>query len=149
MKVLNLQCQQQHVFEGWFASEEDFQDQQARAMVECPMCGDTSVSKRLSAPRLNLGATRAEPAPTQSPPSNVASEPNLQAAWMAVARRILASTDDVGTRFAEEARKIHYGEVAQRGIRGHASASETEALVEEGIAVLQLPLPDVLKGQLQ
>ena len=149
MKVLDLQCQHQHVFEGWFASEEDFQDQQARALVECPICGEASISKRLSAPRLKLGPARPDPAPAQDPPANVANEPTLQAAWMAVARRILASTDDVGTRFAEEARKIHYGEVAQRGIRGHASASETEALIEEGIAVMQLPLPDALKGQLQ
>jgi len=68
---------------------------------------------------------------------------------MAVARRILANTDDVGNKFAEEARKIHYGEAKERGIRGQASRAETESLIEEGIAVMPLPLPEALKGQLQ
>ncbi len=149
MKVLDLQCGQQHVFEGWFASEDDFLSQRQRAMIECPVCGDASISKRLSAPRLNLGAGRAEVAPLPQSALNVATEPSLQAAWMVLARRILANTDDVGTRFAEEARKIHYGETPERGIRGHATADETDALIDEGIAVLQLPLPDALKGQLQ
>ena len=63
--------------------------------------------------------------------------------------RLLADTDDVGSRFAEEARKIHYGEVPERGIRGRATPDETDALLDEGIAVLQLPLPEALKGQLQ
>ena len=66
-----------------------------------------------------------------------------------MARRVLASTDDVGERFAEEARKIHYGEAKERGIRGQASRAETESLLEEGIAVMQLPLPEALKGPLQ
>ena len=61
MKVLNLQCGHSHSFEGWFASEDDFQDQLGRGLVECPLCGDTSVSKMLSAPRLNLGATQPQP----------------------------------------------------------------------------------------
>ena len=150
MKVLDLQCGHRHLFEGWFASEEDFLTQQARAMVECPVCGDATISKRLSAPRLNLGAARTEPTPVaQELPSNIATEQSLQAAWLSVARRILADTEDVGTRFAEEARKIHYGEVAQRGIRGRATPEQTDALIEEGIGVLQLPLPDALKGTLQ
>ena len=68
---------------------------------------------------------------------------------MAAARRILANTDDVGDRFAEEARRIHYGETKERGIRGQASRAETDALLEEGIAVMSLPLPEALKGQLQ
>jgi len=62
---------------------------------------------------------------------------------------VLANTDDVGERFAEEARKIHYGEAKERGIRGQASRAETESLLEEGIAVMQLPLPEALKGPLQ
>ena len=150
MKVLDLQCGHQHLFEGWFASEEDFQEQQQRAMIECPLCGDASISKRLSAPRLNLGAARNEPVPAaQEPPSNIVTEQALQAAWLTVARRILADTDDVGTGFAEEARKIHYGEVPQRGIRGRATPEQADALIEEGIGVLQLALPDALKERLQ
>jgi len=149
MKVLDLQCGQQHLFEGWFASEDDFLGQQGRGLVECPVCGDATIAKRLSAPRLNLGGFRAEPSPTQEVVSPGTAGAELQAAWMAVTRRILASTDDVGSNFAEEARKMHYGESKERGIRGQASRAETEALMEEGIAVLPLPLPEALKGQLQ
>jgi len=151
VKVLDLQCGSQHVFEGWFASEDDFVSQHARGLVECPMCGDTQVTKKLSAPRLNLASAREpEPAPRQ----DVVSTPDtdataLQSAWMAMARRVLANTEDVGTRFAEEARRIHYGETPQRGIRGQASRAETESLQEEGISVMPLALPDALKGPLQ
>ena len=151
MKVLDLQCAHAHVFEGWFASEEDFAGQLARGLVACPMCGDIAVTKKLSAPRLNLGSPRAS---EESPKQEVAvaggnEETTLQAAWLAMARRVVANTEDVGERFAEEARRIHYGESEQRGIRGKASRAETESLAEEGIAVMQLALPEVLKGQLQ
>lgn len=149
MKVLDLQCGHQHVFEGWFASENDFLGQRERGLVECPVCGDASISKRLSAPRLNLGSVRAEASITQEVVSTAGTDQTLQAAWMAVARRIMANTDDVGDRFAEEARKIHYGEIKERGIRGQASRAETESLIDEGIAVMPLPLPEALKGQLQ
>ena len=145
MKVLNLQCSNSHSFEGWFASEDDFQEQLGRGLVECPLCGDSAISKMLSAPRLNLGAA--------APPSRqeVVSfpEPALQAAWMKVVRHVMANTDDVGERFAEEARRIHYGEAQERGIRGQASPEETEALQEEGISVLPLPIPKALKGPVQ
>lgn len=146
MKVLNLQCSHSHDFEGWFASEDDFQGQLARGLVECPMCGDTAVSKMLSAPRLNLGAA----APAE-PRQDVVSVPQneLQVAWLKMVRHVMANTDDVGERFAEEARRIHYGETEQRGIRGQASVEETEALLEEGIGVLPLPIPKALKGPLQ
>lgn len=149
MKVLDLQCGHQHVFEGWFASEIDFLAQCERGLVTCPMCGDASITKMLSAPRLNLGSARAEAAPAQELVATADPEQTLQTAWMAVARRILAKTDDVGTRFAEEARKIHYGETRERGIRGKASREETESLLEEGIAVMPFPMPEALKGQLQ
>ena len=149
MKVLDLQCVHQHVFEGWFASQDDFLRQQDGGLIECPVCGDAAITKRLSAPRLNLGNVRSEPMATQQSVAHVSPEQAMQAAWMAMARRVLATTDDVGSDFAEEARKIHYGEVKERGIRGQASRAETEALIEEGIAVMPLPLPEVLKGQLQ
>lgn len=145
MKVLNLQCSHSHSFEGWFASEDDFQGQLARGLVECPLCGDTDVSKMLTAPRLNLGA--AQPAPRQEVMS--APDASLQAEWLKMVRHVMANTEDVGERFAEEARRIHYGETGGRGIRGQASREETEALVEEGIAVLPLPIPKALKGPLQ
>ncbi|HEX2547437.1 MAG TPA: DUF1178 family protein [Ramlibacter sp.] len=150
MKVLDLQCRHAHGFEGWFASEDDFQDQLTRGLLECPMCGDAQVTKMPSAPRLNFGAS--EPAaPAKAPKQEVVAAPNaqLQAAWMQLVQQVMANTEDVGEKFAEEARKIHYGETEERGIRGQASAEETRELLEEGISVLPLPLPKGLKGPLQ
>jgi hypothetical protein len=189
VKVLDLQCGQYHVFEGWFGSEDDFQSQLTRGLVTCPMCGDARVSKMLSAPRLNLNTTRGErdsavrsadnsadsavsplagtaETTTRDPElacaaSSAASTPprlqevanlepaQLQAALLKMMRHVGANTEDVGNRFPEEARKMHYGEAEQRNIRGHATAQETEALIDEGIAVMPMPLPDVLKEPLQ
>ena len=147
MKVLNLQCRHGHGFEGWFGSEEDFQGQLARGLVECPLCGDAQVAKLPSAPRLNLGASEPKPAPRQEVMASA--NPQLQAAWMELVKQVVANTEDVGARFAEEARKIHYGESEERGIRGQASRQETQELLEEGIGVLPLPMPKGLKGPLQ
>ena len=147
MKVLNLQCAHGHGFEGWFGSEDEFQDQLTRGLVECPLCGDVQVAKLPSAPRLNLGAS--EPvAPGKQQVMN-APDAKMQAAWMEMVRHVMANTEDVGEKFAEEARKIHYGETGDRNIRGQASREETEALLEEGIAVLPLHIPKGLKGPLQ
>ncbi len=146
MKVLDLRCANGHGFEGWFGSEDDFLNQNGRGLVECPMCADRVVSRLPSAPRLNLSGAR-EPA---APPAKV--EPaaaDLQALWMQVVRHAIENTDDVGERFAEEARRIHYGEVDARGIRGVASMQEREALHEEGIEVMSLPIPPALKGPVQ
>jgi hypothetical protein len=150
MKVLDLQCAQQHSFEGWFGSEADFQDQLARGLVECPLCGDVSISKMLSAPRLNLGGAK-EPAQAAPAQQDVVAPPDrtMQAAWMKMVRHVMANTEDVGPRFADEARRIHYGETEERGIRGQASPGETQALLEEGIGVLPLPIPKALKEPLQ
>lgn len=169
MKVLDLQCQQSHVFEGWFGSEADFQDQRERGLVQCPLCGDADIEKRLSAPRLNLGARKpparpisqsspntpsvspsaAAPTPSQAPADSSTPTPALQAAWWDLARKIVANTEDVGGRFAEEARRIHHGEVQARSIRGQATAKEAVELLEEGIAVMPLSLPDAVKETLQ
>ncbi|MEO5796666.1 MAG: DUF1178 family protein [Rhodoferax sp.] len=157
MKVLDLQCAHQHTFEGWFGSEDDFQSQLARGLVECPLCGSSEIVKKLSAPRLNLGAvqvptkTDAAPAAEPSPTPVAAPAPSLevQAAWMKMVRHVIANTEDVGSQFAEEARKIHYGERKERNIRGEATAEETEALLDEGIDVLPLPIPAALKRPLQ
>jgi hypothetical protein len=149
MKVLDLQCAHKHVFEGWFSSEADFQDQQGKGLVECPVCGNATIVKMLSAPRLNFGSEREAIQSSQEVASPVVSAQSLQAAWTAVARLVVANTDDVGHQFAEEARKIHYGEAKERGIRGKASRAETESLIEEGIAVMPLELPEFLKRPLQ
>lgn len=146
MKVLNLQCSRQHVFEGWFGSDDEFQGQLAGGLVECPLCGDTAVAKLPSAPRLNFGA---QPSPV--PKQDIATMPevSMQRAWLQMVRHVMAHTEDVGERFAEEARRIHHGEVEERGIRGQASREEAEALLEEGIGVLPLPIPKALKGPVQ
>ena len=156
MKVLDLQCEHRHEFEGWFGSEEEFQSQLSRQLVECPVCASHDITKRLSAPRLNLSGAR-EPVPEVKPASADANEvvatnvssTELQAAWLKMVRHVMANTVDVGTQFAEEARKIHYGETEQKQIRGQVSAQETRELLEEGIPVMPLPIPEALKGPLQ
>ena len=150
MKVLDLQCGNGHTFEGWFASLDAYADQCARALVECPACGDAHITKKLSAPRLNLGAVRKEEsAVAETAGETATSPPDLTAAWMEMARQVIANTDDVGNQFAQEARRIHYGEADARGIRGTSSPDETLELLDEGIAVMPLLLPEALKGPLQ
>ena len=146
MKVLDLQCAHHHAFEGWFASEHDFQSQLARGLVACPMCDDTRITKLLSAPRLNLGASDSGKSSAAEP---VAAGQQLHAEWLKMVRHVMAHTEDVGERFAEVARQMHYGESGDRNIRGKATPQETEALLEEGIAVMPLLLPDALKETLQ
>lgn len=151
MKVLNLRCAHGHGFEGWFASEDDFLDQNGRGLIECPLCADRIITRLPSAPRLNLsGASAPAPAPAAAPASAAAVSPaDLQAAWLQAVQQVLKNTEDVGERFADEARRIHYGESEHRGIRGQASAEEREALADEGIEVMALPIPAGLKGPVQ
>jgi hypothetical protein len=142
MKVLNLGCAHDHRFEGWFASDEDFSSQHQRGLVACPLCGDKAITRLPSAPHLNVSKQR----------DNVVvhdAEAQRQSRWMQAVRQLMDNTEDVGERFPEEARRIHYGEIEQRGIRGRASAEDTEALREEGIEVLALPVPAALKGPVQ
>ena len=148
MKVLDLGCLHHHVFEGWFASEEDFLDQQRSGLIECPICGDATITKRMSAPRLNLNLPTRPTSLSKPEPSPRQAE-MLQMAWMAAAQHMLANTDDVGSQFAAEARKIHYGESKERGIRGNATREERESLIDEGIEVMSMPLPEALKRPLQ
>lgn len=165
MKVLDLHCRFDHTFEGWFASEQDFVDQCARSLVQCPVCGDASITKKLSAPRLNLSASRHEPRAEPAeiaesgaivpgnvsvlPQSGMPTPASLAKAWMAMSEKLLANTVDVGSQFAEEARKIHYGETEARAIRGQTSVDEARALIDEGIDVLPLLLPESAKTSLQ
>ena len=142
MKVLNLRCANGHGFEGWFASDDEFMSQNGSGLIECPLCADRIISRLPTAPRLNLSGPQ-EPVPAAEPVKP------LQAQWVAAVRRMLDNTDDVGERFPEEARRIHYGEIEARGIRGQASADERRALLEEGIEVMALPIPAALKGPVQ
>ena len=149
MKVLNLQCSHGHGFEGWFASNEAFETQLAGGLVECPMCGGKEVTKLLSAPRLNLGAGKEAAAPESAQQQAQREAAQQHGRWLRAVRELMASTEDVGDRFADEARKIHHGEVKERGIRGQATREESAALAEEGIAVMQVALPASLKETLQ
>lgn len=165
MKVLDLQCRLGHVFEGWFGSEDDFQSQKQHGLVQCPLCADDHIEKRLSAPRLNLGAREpaavaAAPSASTPPGATISAHPSapvdagvlppaLQAAWLELARKVVANTEDVGSRFAEEARRMHHGETQERAIRGQATPGEAVQLLEEGIAVMPLPLPVAAKETLQ
>lgn len=139
MKVYNLSCEHDHRFEGWFSSEEDFNTQSEAREIECPFCENRKIRRLPAAPRLNLSGA---PAPQNETVTVV------QAQVLSMIREIAANTEDVGNRFAEEARRIHYNEVPERAIRGVATASECEALIEEGIDVMALPSP-ILKQTLQ
>ena len=152
MKVLDLQCTHQHRFEGWFGSEDDFRHQLAHGLLQCPTCGDAGIVKRLSAPRLNLGSAREPDAPERAelaPQAGATAELSVQAAWLAMARRVVANTDDVGRGFAEEARRMHYGEIGHRAIRGEATVGEAVDLIEEGIEIMPLPAALFSKEPLQ
>jgi hypothetical protein len=141
MKVLDLQCPDGHRFEGWFASADDFESQQSRKLIECPICGANEVSRLPSAPRLNLsGATE-----TKVP----AGAAQMQTRVMRALREVLEKTENVGDRFAEEARRIHSNEAPARNIRGVTTPEDAKALVEEGIEVMPLPVPAALKEPLQ
>ena len=144
MKVLNLRCADDHGFEGWFGSEGDFAAQQTSGSIACPMCGSNAIDRLPSAPRIQVSRHAAPAAePTQPLPMT------LQSQWLRAVRHVMESTEDVGDRFAEEARRIHYGEVEERGIRGQASREDAQALRDEGIEVMALPVPDALKGPVQ
>jgi hypothetical protein len=165
MKVLDLKCSHDHRFEGWFASTDEFESQLSRKLVACPVCSTTEVSRMPSAPRLNLSSNRTE---SRSPSGSNQSEKEaagsnvtqaaqppqdadqaLQARALQFMREILAKTENVGDRFAEEARRMHYDEAPARNIRGVATPEDAHALMEEGIDVMPLPVPAALKEPLQ
>lgn len=141
LKVFDLQCDHSHVFEGWFGSHEDYDAQQARGLVTCPVCGSATITKRLSAPRLNVAHLRAPAAqpPVAAGASDGEKMAALQAVVMRQVRALLRSTENVGPRFAEEARRIHEGDADDRPIRGTATVEEREALAEDGIDVMAVP----------
>lgn len=147
MKVLDLGCAQAHTFEGWFGSEDDFQSQLARGLVTCPVCGDAHIAKRLSAPRLNLAGAQADNPPHSPTPAQAAVDET--GAALKALREWVRRTEDVGERFAEEARRMHHGETPSRNIRGKATLADAAALVEEGVSIVPLPDVPALKETLQ
>lgn len=186
MRVFDLQCQLNHVFEGWFGSEEDYQQQKQRGLLQCPICNSHEIHKRLSAPRLNFGAknphlnseldnsqpenqkSRSQeqgaasngltdnlPSVSPNPQAKQDFQPSeqdilaIQGAILEVARKVIANTEDVGDRFAEEARSIHYGDAPERPIRGQASEDEKASLREEGIEIHEVLIPKAANETLQ
>jgi hypothetical protein len=141
MIVYELICADEHRFEGWFASAEAFDRQRDSGLVACPVCASAAVDKLPSA-RIRRGGVPPEERPSAAPVTKEA--PVAQRSTMTLASfidHVLQNSEDVGPKFPEEARKIHYGEAPRRGIRGIASRDEAEALAEEGIPVLPLPIP--------
>lgn len=142
MIVFDLHCQDGHRFEGWFGSAKDFASQKKRGLLTCPTCGHTTIERGLSAPRLNMGAQ--EPKPQQQKTPDMEGKDPFAVAQMLYSRmldEILTKSEDVGSRFPDEARKIYYQEAPGRAIRGQATQEEHDALVDEGIPVARFPIP--------
>ena len=172
MKVYNLACPLNHRFEGWFASEEDCLAQQDKGMLACPICDSPEITRMPSAPHIAKSSLTQEtstskeltvahaPATDHSGASSgdvVAMtgsdhsqlEAKVQAAFLKGMRELMGRSEDVGSSFAEEARKIHYKESPERSIRGQTTLDEAEALREEGIEVMAMPMLPALKNTLQ
>ncbi|APG85594.1 hypothetical protein SAMCCGM7_Ch2863 [Sinorhizobium americanum CCGM7] len=135
----NLSCDNGHGFEGWFSSSGDFERQANAHLVTCPTCGSGSVSKQLMAPTVSTARKK------EARQALVMDQAQMEtiAKLREMVKTIRANAEDVGERFPEEARKIHYGEADQRGLIGKATAEEASALLEEGIEIAPLPvLPD-------
>ena len=155
MIVFNLSCSQHHHFDGWFRSSEDYERQAAQSLIECPICGGKEIAKHLSAPRINVGLSSSvaggsagqvaldQPDVLVTGTQDVvgaATIPSLQSHMLKQFKQfVLTNTENVGSDFAETARKMHYGEESQRNIRGRISMEESQALREEGIETVGLP----------
>ncbi|MGI9353103.1 MAG: DUF1178 family protein [Rhizobiaceae bacterium] len=137
----SLICEHDHEFEGWFGSSDDYDTQRKRGYVECPSCGSVDVSKALMVP----GVSGTKKSADARVPMAAMPQPQIPAEMMDQLRKIKkhveANSENVGDKFPEEARKIHYGEAEARGIYGKASLEEAANLSEEGVAVV--PLPDL------
>lgn len=152
MIVFDLECRTGgHRFEGWFSSSQDFAAQQQRGLVCCPQCGASDVIKAVMAPNLGRKGNQLVPAPKPQP-SQAAATPHaggklppealkVMQALATMQAEALRESRWVGQGFAEQSRKMHYGEAEVETIHGQATPREAEELIEEGIAVLPLPFP--------
>lgn len=141
MIVFVLGCENNHRFEGWFSSSEEFERQLGRRLVSCPVCGNANIARLPHATHIRTGAREraaraGSTAPGQQQYANIGAEVLAK-----LVEHIVENTEDVGAAFPEEARKIHYCETPERRIRGTASREEVEALKDEGIEVVALPIP--------
>jgi hypothetical protein len=139
MIVFNLGCENSHRFEGWFASSEDFERQIGGKLVSCPMCGNANISRLPHAAYVN---TSPRERPARVTAQSAQQYANVGVELLAkLVEHIVENTEDVGAAFPEEARKIHYREAPDRRIRGTASRDEVEALKDEGVEIVALPIP--------
>ncbi len=136
MISFSLHCEKGHDFEAWFRNSADFDKQAAAGFVSCPSCGSTEISKALMAPAVSTGKRREKLAVAAN-----AEQAKVMAQLQELARKVRSTSENVGTKFAEEARKIHFGEVEARGIYGEATLDEAKGLAEDGVAFM--PLPDL------
>lgn len=143
MIVFELGCENHHRFEGWFASSEDFERQLNEKLLSCPLCGNGKITRLPHASYVNtVSDGRAASARRKSDAGAPQQYANLGSEILArLIDHVIETTEDVGRAFPEEARKIHYQEAPERHIRGTASPREVEALKEEGIDVVALPIP--------
>jgi hypothetical protein len=149
--VFDLRCAPEgHVFEAWFGSSDDYEAQRARGLVSCPLCGSQELDKAVMAPRVGakgnqrLAGARAASDMVSSDPEGVKA---MLSAMASAQKEMLARSEHVGDRFAEEARRIHFGEVERRSIHGRATPDETASLADDGIEVAPLPFPVVEPGE--
>jgi hypothetical protein len=134
MILFELRCPQDHQFEGWFPSGAAYEAQLAKRELSCPLCGDRKIDKAVMAPRIGRAGE-----PTSEPTPATRKALNAKAALQDLRKKIEANCDYVGPGFAEEARRIHYGEAEERGIYGEASGEQAQGLHDEGIAVARVP----------
>lgn len=159
MILYRLRCRKGHEFESWFKDSKAYERQEKRSLIGCPACGDSKVERAIMAPRIGKGSRETEievpAAPTQAPEPAPAAAPTpeqqqmaaltrkmpkeLREALLKVRAEVEKNCEHVGDKFAEEARKIHYGESDKRGIYGQTSEEEAEALADEGIEFGRLP----------
>jgi hypothetical protein len=137
MILFDLECTKKHRFEGWFKTGEAFDKQAKAGTIECPTCGSKKVKKAVSAPALLKGGTG-----SKTEGEGIALSGKMREAMVELKKQIEAHFDYVGSRFPEEARRIHYGEVkADKPIYGEATSDEAKDLAEEGIEVIAIPWP--------
>jgi hypothetical protein len=148
----NLRCERGHAFESWFQNSAAYESQEKRKLVNCPACGSAKVERAIMAPQIvsKKGRAGAEPAPSPAPTTEVtaptstpllmAQERELRVKLKELRDHIVKNADNVGERFPNEARKMHYGDIEHRPIYGEASPDEARALIEEGVEVSPLPV---------
>jgi hypothetical protein len=144
----SLRCDRDHAFESWFQSSAAYDSQVRRKLVTCPACGSAKVEKAIMAPRIvgKKGREKAAPAVETAPAASestslmMAQERELRAKLKELRDHIVKNADNVGERFPNEARKMHYGDIEHRPIYGEASPEEARSLIEEGVEVSPLPV---------